>query len=197
MHTAELDTFVHKFRQLWNAGPNAHLDFDCRGGAAFVGLRLELGHAPGPAHHQVDPFYLHRRSYSPAYQRRRARRSAARANSNNDTVEVSNHEECVDRNKNDNHAEVASSDDRETGTEGLNESKEKNIKEKDNIVEAVEAFQENDNDTNHKDDEHATEDENMVNTVVTNEIPVQRNNEERTSNDEVEKDDDEPRQISQ
>ena len=61
----------------------------------------------------------------------------------------------------------------------------------------MEAFQENDNDTNHKDDEHATEDENMVNTVVTYEIPVQRNNEERTSNDEVKKDDDEPRQISQ
>ena len=150
MHTAELDTFVHKFRQLWNAGPNAHLDFVCRGGAAFVGLHLELGHAPGPAHHQVDPFHLHRRCFSPAYERRRARLSAARASSN-DTVKVSNHEECLDNHKNDNHAEEASTDDRYIATEGANERNENENKENENIAEAVES--ENDN---HKDDEEHT-----------------------------------------
>ena len=55
MLVTELDTFVHKFHQLWNAGYNAHLDLDTRAGVAWVGLRVQLGHVPGPLHHQVPP----------------------------------------------------------------------------------------------------------------------------------------------
>ena len=46
-----------------------------------LALRLQLGHPPGPFHHQpVYPCPPHRKSFSPSYQRRRERRSAARAN---------------------------------------------------------------------------------------------------------------------
>ena len=57
MPITEIDTFVRKFHQLWNAGLNAHLDLDCHAGVACVGLR---------------------KHFSPSYQRRRERRSAAR-----------------------------------------------------------------------------------------------------------------------
>ena len=64
MAVTELDTFVKKFYQLWNAGHVAH-------------LRVQLGHAPGPLHQQVHQD--HKKSDSPSRQRRRARRAAARA----------------------------------------------------------------------------------------------------------------------
>ena len=100
MSTAELDTFVQKFHQLWNAGLNAHLDLDCHAGVAWVGLRLQLGHPPGPSHHQVYPSSVHRKSFSPSYQRRRERRTAARASNDihTDAEEASNqtnHEETI------------------------------------------------------------------------------------------------------
>ena len=104
MSTAELDTFVQKFHQLWNAGLNAHLDLDCHAGVAWVGLRLQLGHPPGPSHHQVYPSSGHRKSFSPSYQRPRERRTAARASNDKltDVEEASNptnHEETIASNE--------------------------------------------------------------------------------------------------
>jgi hypothetical protein len=80
MLVTELDTFVNKFRQLWNAGYNAHLDLDTHAGLAWVGLRVQLGYVPGPLHHQVSsPFSKNwRKAESPSRQRRRARRTAER-----------------------------------------------------------------------------------------------------------------------
>ena len=81
MLVTELDTFVHKFHQLWNAGYNAHLDLDTRAGVAWVGLRVQLGHVPGPLHHQVNPPFsknLKKKTESPSRQRRCARRAAER-----------------------------------------------------------------------------------------------------------------------
>ena len=77
MIVTELDTFVKKFYQLWNAGQVAHLDVDSNAGNAWVGLRVQLGHAPGPLHQQLHPTY--KKSDCPSRQRRRARRAAARA----------------------------------------------------------------------------------------------------------------------
>ena len=76
MHKKELNTFIQKFNQLWNAGLNAHLDLDCHAGQAWVGLRLQLGQAPGPLY---EPFHHHyqQSKESPSRQRRRARRAAA------------------------------------------------------------------------------------------------------------------------
>ena len=82
MPITEIDTFVRKFHQLWNAGLNAHLDLDCHAGVAYVGLRLQLGHAPGPPHYESQPQQNPRKYYSPSYQRRRERRSAARERMN-------------------------------------------------------------------------------------------------------------------
>ena len=77
MTFSELDTFVKKFYQLRNAGHVAHLDVDSNAGNAWVGLRVQLGHAPGPLHQQLHPTY--KKSDCPSRQRRRARRAAARA----------------------------------------------------------------------------------------------------------------------
>ena len=38
----EIEKFFEKFKQLWKAGWNAHLDLDTNGGQAWVGLRLQL-----------------------------------------------------------------------------------------------------------------------------------------------------------
>ena len=81
MLVTELDTFIQKFHQLWYAGYNAHLDLDTRAGVAWVGLRVQLGHVPGPFHHQVNPPFsknLKKKTESPSRQRRRARRAAER-----------------------------------------------------------------------------------------------------------------------
>ena len=71
MYVTELDRFIKKFQQLWKAGLTAHLDLDTHAGKAWVGIRAQLGDAPGPAHQQVQP---HR---SPSYLRRQERRRQA------------------------------------------------------------------------------------------------------------------------
>ena len=79
MFVTELDSFVHKFHQLWNAGYNAHLDLDTHAGHAWVGLRVQLGQVPGPLHHQVPPFSnIQKKTESSSRQRRHARRAAER-----------------------------------------------------------------------------------------------------------------------
>ena len=35
---------MQKFRDLWRGDFSTHLDMDCRGGEAWLGLRLHLGH---------------------------------------------------------------------------------------------------------------------------------------------------------
>ena len=55
MLVTELDTFVHKFQQLWNDGYNAHLDLDTHAGLAWVSLRVQLGHVPSPLYGRVPP----------------------------------------------------------------------------------------------------------------------------------------------
>ena len=79
MSAKELNSFVHKFHQLWNAGYSAHLNLDTHAGRAWVGLRVQLGHAPGHVHHHLHhPFpQPHKKPDSPSRQRRRARRAAA------------------------------------------------------------------------------------------------------------------------
>ena len=71
MLVSEADTLVQKLHQLWRAGHTAHLDLDTRAGEAWVGLRVKLGQAPGPAHEQFPPPRRHR---GPAYRRRQERR---------------------------------------------------------------------------------------------------------------------------
>ena len=78
MFVTELDTFVRKFHQLWNDGLTAHLDLDTHAGNAWVGLRVQLGQVPGPPH-QPFPQQVQRKVESPARERRRARRAAAKA----------------------------------------------------------------------------------------------------------------------
>ena len=43
MVNQQVESFVQKFRELWASGLSAHLDLDCGGGEAWVGLRLRLG----------------------------------------------------------------------------------------------------------------------------------------------------------
>ena len=67
----ELDSFITKFHQLWRAGHTAHLDLDTHAGKAWVGIRVQLGPAPGPAHKHSSPPPRRR---APAYLRRQERR---------------------------------------------------------------------------------------------------------------------------
>ena len=96
MAVSELESFVGKFRQLWNAGFTAHLDLDTHAGNAWVGLRVQLGHdihGHGPLHNRRSSPKV-----SPSRLRRRARRLAARnaeKNVNEATEEVVSHSEAV------------------------------------------------------------------------------------------------------
>ena len=56
MAVNEIESFIKKFYQLWSAGVSAHLDLDTHAGEAWVGLRVQLGPAPGPEHkHSSSP----------------------------------------------------------------------------------------------------------------------------------------------
>ena len=79
MRVSELDTFIYKFKNLWQSGYDAHLSAEAHAGKAWVCLGVQLGQAPGPLHneHQL-PGNARRARDSPARKRRRDRRSAAR-----------------------------------------------------------------------------------------------------------------------
>ena len=62
----EINSFVHKFVNLWQAGRNASLKLDSQAGQASVTLHLDLGQAVPPQHVQN------------ARERRRQRRADAR-----------------------------------------------------------------------------------------------------------------------
>ena len=77
MYVTELDSFIRKFHQLWRAGFTAHLDIDAHAGQAWVGIRAQLGPAPGPAHQEVHHHHFRSPRRGPAYQRRQGRRRQA------------------------------------------------------------------------------------------------------------------------
>ena len=76
MISAELNSFILKFKQLSQAGLDAHLAVDSKAGNVWVHLHVPLGQALRPAH-EVQPSKIRKRN-SPSRQRRHARREAAR-----------------------------------------------------------------------------------------------------------------------
>ena len=79
----EATSFYSKFKDLWLAGYSAHLNFETQAGQAWATLRVALG--PHPMNVQPPHPQQHRR-VSPAQQRRRERREAARAEADVDHV---------------------------------------------------------------------------------------------------------------
>ena len=77
MENLELDSFINKFKVLWNSGLDAHLELNTHAGQAWVNLRVRLGHAPGPSYQFPPPEKRSRNG--PARQRRREKRAAERA----------------------------------------------------------------------------------------------------------------------
>ena len=78
---SELNNFVAKFCQLWQAGITANLHVETHAGMAWCQVRAQLGRAPAPAHHrpQAQRQQPGPRRRGPAHQRRKARRAADRA----------------------------------------------------------------------------------------------------------------------
>ena len=175
MHATEVESFVRKFHQLWSSGLEAHLDLDCHGGVAWVGLRVLLDHHPGPAHHRQDnPSRNHRKTFSPAYQRRRERRAAEHAHLNEieeNAVKASRTENAEEASNakvveasNEKDVEVPKENAEEAYKVGENNDKSENVREI-LIVEAVEATEKNDNNVHEQTEEVAVEkiyDENNV-----------------------------------
>ena len=77
MSAAELDSFIFKFKYLWTAGYDAHLDINSHAGQAWLGLHVRLGHAHGPLNQDL-PRNFNRSRNGPARQRRREKRAADR-----------------------------------------------------------------------------------------------------------------------
>ena len=180
MSLTEVDTFVRKFHQLWRAGLNAHLDLDCHAGVAWVGLRAQLGQAPGPVHHQVYPTQnqSHRKSLSPSYHRRRERRARNNENKENaeeaSTVNIQevpckNTEEGSTENTEkvsaENAEEASIVNAKETSTKNAEEaSTVRNIDTTDNVAgEAVEEIRNRDDHVDEETVEHAANPNNIEN----------------------------------
>ena len=51
MDNSELESFLTKFRCLWNTGFDAHLELDSHAGQAWVSLHVRIGHALNPLNH--------------------------------------------------------------------------------------------------------------------------------------------------
>ena len=81
MNVSVLDTFITKFKLLWQSGHDAHLAVDTQAGQAWVRLDVRLGYIPGPHHQQVHPQHRPQPQHrdGPARRRRRQRRADARA----------------------------------------------------------------------------------------------------------------------
>ena len=93
MYDTELDTFIHKFKTLWNSGLDANLNVETHAGQAWVSLRVQLGKAPGPLH---PHFPHHKPRHSPSRERRRVRRAdARRKTAEEETNEESKEKETV------------------------------------------------------------------------------------------------------
>ena len=161
--STELETFVRKFQQLWNNGYSAHLDLDCHDGVACVGLRLQLGHPPGPMHHGAYPSPPNRKYFSPSQKRRRERRNA-------DAEEASSHKETVVPNENDKHTEEVLIEDNSVTVATIETEKKNDEVDECEKVEAEEATLENENDDEEQLAEKADEKENYEHTVAENEV---------------------------
>ena len=81
----EIDSFVSKFKHLWNLGLDANLNIESKAGKAFIQLKVGLGCPPPPQHHPQQQFQPHRH-VGPARHRRRERREVARAQQQHETV---------------------------------------------------------------------------------------------------------------
>jgi hypothetical protein len=130
MLITELETCVQKFHQLWSAGHIAHLDMETHTGIAWVGLRVQLGHAPGILHQQPhpQPFQIvYKKKDSPSRQRRRTRRAAARQDS---AEEVANEETELEKLPNED-AEKAKEPISASGQVVVNEANQLSMENKD------------------------------------------------------------------
>ena len=76
MLNTELDSFILKFKQLCQAGLDAHLAVDSQAGKVWVHLHVPLGQALGPSQEE-QPTKIRKNRNGPSRQRRRARRKAA------------------------------------------------------------------------------------------------------------------------
>ena len=74
----ELNSFIGKFHQLWNAGYSAHLDISSNAGQAWVGLRVQLGYSSFE-NNEFYPPPPPGRICGPSWLRRRSRRATAAA----------------------------------------------------------------------------------------------------------------------
>ena len=77
MEPSELDSFLVKFKHLWQAGFEAKLSVESRAGQAWVVLQAGLGQAL-PFQPTVHQPHRQRNINGPARQRRRERLEAAR-----------------------------------------------------------------------------------------------------------------------
>ena len=101
MVNSELDTFLQKFKQLWYSGLDADLNLHTHAGQAWVGLRVRLGHAPGPLHQPPNFPEQRKPKNGPSRQRRRSRRAASRqdrelAEQAENNINVNDSKEVVD-----------------------------------------------------------------------------------------------------
>ena len=126
MSSAQLDSFVQKFHQLWRDGFTAHLDLDAHAGKAWVGIRLQLDDScqaqqVEKACHNYPPY--HRPSpRGPSYwrrqeKRRQAAQTAAAASAGTDSVTT---EKCNDCDKDNEITTVEDSDENLSNTQADN-----------------------------------------------------------------------------
>ena len=74
----QINSFIHKFNELWNKGQQTRLSIESKEGRASMHLKLDLG---------LSRAHIFNRN-NPARQRRRERRAENRANSTAENIET-------------------------------------------------------------------------------------------------------------
>ena len=130
MFVTELDSFVQKFHQLRKAGLTAHLDLDTHAGNAWVGLRVQLSHVPGPAQHSS-----HHQRRGPAYQRRQLRRQAAQADQASESSHAAETAQTAETSSSSDALPTAQASEASNVTENVDMTKESEEKEVSKLAE--------------------------------------------------------------
>ena len=103
MADLEIESFVRKFKLLWNAGFTASLNIESALGEVNISLNCKVGRTKPPPMPFMSPVLLPNMNRSPSYYRRQVRRKTTRESLS--TMSCGTNTPCRDENSTDNHNE--------------------------------------------------------------------------------------------
>ena len=173
MAQTEIDSFVKKFKSLWNSGFNATLNLESKLGEVEIALNCKVGRVSPPPSVPPTFFSSSPRNRSPSYFRRQARRRASRDSLN--VLLESHADEDNEVNGSENSDTVNLVDDEESNVRGDNVSLSATVAEESNLAIGVEPKEANvelaDDDVEEVDEEELKRDKIIEEVVISSVKP--------------------------